>query len=140
MCWKPVGNKSGQPCSRKFLGEHSATCGLKSTQTKTHTMDVIDLTGDDGDDVIDLTGPVVDPVVPGPKPGPAFIPVPVPDKGPAGDNCTVCWTNQPDGVVVPCAHDLCLQCARKILSSKSFPPQCPSCRGPIQGVLEKRWK
>jgi len=51
-----------------------------------------------------------------------------------GKECTICFTNKVDTVVLPCKHMcLCLDCAKDLRARQS--PKCPMCRTTIENYL-----
>ena len=53
-----------------------------------------------------------------------------PEKGPLGDNCSVCWDSDKDCLFMPCRHNVsCLKCAKLL-------KKCPFCRETILDLIK----
>lgn len=45
--------------------------------------------------------------------------------------CCICMSNEPDTVLDPCGHTVCLECFNKLKTKN-----CPYCREPIQKPIK----
>ena len=58
---------------------------------------------------------------------------PAPERSSGTDDCPVCLDRARNTAFIPCGHQTCAECARRITSQSSY--RCPVCRGPSSGTL-----